>query len=516
MADTEFDVGPAAELAEGAMRAAAVGGRKLLLARVNGVCHAIGNICPHAGGPLDEGALDGEVVLCPWHKAAFRITTGKRVEPPAVDDVPSYPVRIADGRLLVAIGEAAHSVDPGLATQAVDSRCIVLAGAGAAGAAAAQTLREEGFAGRVVMISSEDRLPYDRTVLSKYAISGETGGEKSPLQDAAFYVRNRIERRAQTIASIDADTRTVGFADGSSLAYDAALLATGGQPRPLNIPGNDLDGVFTLRSAADVEALVVAARRARRVVVAGSGFIGMEAAASLRERGLDVTVVAPERAPFERTLGTQIGQVFRRAHERRGIAFRLGDEVVAIEGEAHVTSVRLRDGAVLPAELVLAGLGISPSTDMLRNVVLRKDGGIDVDPFLHVSNGLYAAGDVAAFPLRGDGERIRVEHWRVAQQHGRVAALNMLGRPTRYDAVPYFWTIHFRKRLDYIGHAGTWDELVVAGDLDTPEFVAFYVAGGRVAAVAGWDRDPEMAKALGLMTERRDWTVAELRQALGV
>jgi NADPH-dependent 2,4-dienoyl-CoA reductase/sulfur reductase-like enzyme/nitrite reductase/ring-hydroxylating ferredoxin subunit len=509
----EYDVFGDADLLEGAMRAVEAGGRKILVARVNGVCHAIDATCPHAGGPLNEGVLHEGVVVCPWHKAAFRVATGERVEPPAVDNLQRFPVRVADGRVHVSVGDQWNRVQD--TAPGGDARCMVIVGAGAAGAIAAQTLREQGFSGRVVMIGREDCLPYDRTVLSKYALSGQKGGEKSPLQDAAFYQAHGIERLAQEVVAVDPAGRVVTFADGTSLAYDAALMATGGVPRPLTFPGADLDGVFLLRSAADADAVVEAAGRARRAVVIGAGFIAVEAAGSLRERGLEVAVVAPQQAPFERQLGPEIGNVFRRVHERQGVVFHLGEEVEAIEGDGRVQRVRLKSGAVLDADLVVAGLGVTPATGPLHGVPRRQDEGLDVDAHLCVTEGLYAAGDIAAFPLRGDGEQVRVEHWRVAEQHGRVAALNMLGHGVAYDAVPYFWTIHYRKRLDYVGHAEAWDEVVVDGDLEKPEFTAFYVHGAKVAAVAGWGRDRQMAQAITLMTDRRDWTMAELRKALG-
>ena len=206
--------------------------------------------------------------------------------------------------------------------------------------------------------------------------------------------------------------------------------------------------------------------------------------------------------------------MFRRLHERKGVAFRLGQEVAAVEGDGRVREVVLRDGSRLPADLVVAGLGIAPATDFLRGVERREDGGVTVDARLRAAEALFAAGDIAAFPLRGDGPAVRVEHWRVAEQHGRVAALNMLGREASYDAVPYFWTIHFKKRLDYIGHAAPGDEVVVDGDLERPEFIACYLRDGRVTAVAGWDRDRQMAAAIHLMAERRDWTRAGLCDAL--
>lgn len=507
----EHDAGPASAVAEGGLQMVELGGEKVLLSRIGGRCHAVGAVCPHAGAPLEEGVLHDGTVICPWHKAAFRLDTGLRTEPPAVDDLPRYLVREGAGRLMVT---TPGQTDAPAAATGADPRCMVILGAGAAGAVAAQTLREAGFAGRVVMVSREDRLPYDRTVLSKYALSGQKGGEKSPLQDAAFYERHRIERRTAEVTTLDPVTRTIRFADGTALAYDAALIATGGAARPLVAPGHDLPGVFVLRSASDAEAIVRAAEGARRVVVIGAGYIGLEAAGSLRERGLEVTVVAPQGEPLERQMGPEIGAAFRRVHERQGVVFRLGEEVAAIEGDGRVQRVRLASGITLQADLVVAGLGITPATGFLHGVARRRDGGLDVDARLRVAEGLFAAGDVAAFPLYGDGARIRVEHWRVAEQHGRVAALNMLGHGVAYDAAPVFWTIHYLKRLDYVGHAEAWDEVVIDGDLAKPEFTAFYVAGGVVQAVAGWGRDQPMAASIPLMSARQDWTVGELRRTL--
>ena len=509
----EYDVCAAGDLTENEMRTVEVAGREVLLARIDGRYHAVDATCPHAGGPLGEGALCDGVVVCPWHKAAFRVSSGECTEPPAVDDLTRFPVRVADGRILITASEEAARVVPRAAP--ADTRCMAIVGAGAAGALAAQTLRKAGFSGRVVLIGQEERLPYDRTILSKYALSGKKGGEKTPLQDDAFYTRQRIERLKRNVVSLDPASRTIMFADGDALVYDSALLATGGVPRPFSVPGHDLEGVHLLRTPADADAIVFSAKHAVHVVVVGAGFIGLEVAASLRERGLEVAVVAPQSAPLERRLGAKVGNVFRRVHEREGVVFHLGQEVAAVEGDhGRVERVRLKSGLVLPADVVVAGFGIAPATSLLQGGHRREDGGLDVDAQLRVCDGLFAAGDIAAFPVYGDGERIRVEHWRVAEQHGRIAALNMIGQAARYDAVPVFWTISFLKRLDYIGHAAKWDEVVIDGDLETPEFLGFYVEHGCVKALAGWGRDQQMARAVSLMNARHDWTVAELRNAL--
>lgn len=505
----EIDVGDAAGLAEGAMRVVEQDGAKVLLARSGGRCHAIGATCPHAGGPLNEGVIHDGAILCPWHKAAFRLDTGRCVAPPAVDDLPGFELRIEAGRLLLGPVNT-----PPLVPEEPDSRTMVILGAGAAGVVAAQTLRSEGFGGRVVLIGQEDRLPYDRTVLSKYDLSGQEGGEKTPLHSAEFYQAQRIELRVAEVTAIDPALRHVTFGDGAALTYDSALMATGGEPRRLEIKGADLPGVFVLRTPDDVAAIVAHTAHAKHVIVAGSGFIGMEVAASLRERGLAVTVVAPGATPLEKQLGPEVGAIFRHVHEQAGINFCLGDEIVALEGEGQVQCAVLKSGKRLPADVVIIGLGVTPATGMLQGVALREEGGVETDAGLRIADGLYAAGDIAAFPHRGEGARIRVEHWRVAMQQGRVAALNMLGYDAVFDAVPYFWTIHFKKRLDYVGHAEHWDELVIDGDREKPEFIAFYVKANRVDAVAGWGRDQAMARAIGLMTDRKDWDVAALRAAL--
>ena len=269
------------------------------------------------------------------------------------------------------------------------------------------------------------------------------------------------------------------------MAYDAALLAPGGIARRPQIGNADLPGLFTLRSAADTAAILEQARHAQSCVVLGAGFIGMEAAAALAERGLHVTVVAPQSVPFESQLGAEVGNALAGLHRARGIAFRLNRQAVALIGEDRVTGVILDDGEIIDTGLVIAGLGIAPNTAMLPPQFRADDGSVAVDSTLRLTDTLYAAGDIAGVPLYGCGPPIRVEHWRVAQQHGRAAALNMLGEPARYSAVPYFWTIHFRKRLDYVGYAKNWDHVIIDGGTEPPDFLAYYVAGGMVRAVAG-------------------------------
>ena len=481
-------------------------GEKVLLVQDGDAVRAVGALCPHAGGPLAQGVRNGDRIVCPWHKAAFCIRTGAVLDPPALDALPRYSVRVDAGRILLAKPVPAPANPP----SAPDARCFVIVGAGGAGAMAAQTLRESGFTGRIVLLDAANRVPYDRTVLSKYALSGRKGAEKSPLQTQAFYREHGIERRTAEVVRVDAQARQIVCADGSMVGYDAALLATGGAPVLPSIPGAGLGHVYTLRSRGDADAILQQAERSTCAVVLGASFIGMEVAASLRERGLDVTVVGKDSVPFAKQLGEQVGRAFTGLHEQHGVAFRLGHEAVALEGDGQVSGVVLDSGERIAADLVVVGFGVKPATSYAGALQRNDDGGIVVDAHLCAAPGLYAAGDIASFPYGTNGKPVRVEHWRVAEQHGRVAALNMLGHAVRCDAVPVFWTIQYMKRLDYVGHAAEWDSVVLHGDLGEPEFLAYYVKDGRVAAAAGMGRDQDTAALIELFTMRRDWTTAGL------
>ena len=506
----QHDVAALADLPDGTTRTVQVDDHQILLIRDGQTVHAIGAICPHAGAPLEQGIRNEDRIVCPWHKATFCIRTGALLEPPAVDPLPRYDVRIEAQRILLTV----PPTEPAPATLPPDPRTFAIIGAGAAGAIAAQTLRQTGFNGRLIMLDRENRVPYDRTVLSKYLLSGEPNAEKSPLQSQSFYRQHRIERRTAEVTRLDATQKRIDCADGTTLTYDAALLATGAAPIRPNLPGADLGNVFLLRSRTDADAILAQAERSDRAVILGASFIGMEVAASLRERGLDVTVVGKETAPFEPQLGAQIGNAFVGLHRTRGVEFRLGQEVRsldgALSGEGNVHTVTLANGEHLPADLVVIGFGVRPVTDYLQGVALNPDASVSVDATLKAADGLYAAGDIARFPLQGDSPPIRVEHWRVALQHGRIAALNMAGQgagqAARYDVTPVFWTIQYMKRLDYIGHAKDWDDIIVHGDLQKPEFLAYYVKAGKVIAAAGLDRDQDTAALIELFNQRRDWT----------
>jgi 3-phenylpropionate/trans-cinnamate dioxygenase ferredoxin reductase subunit len=371
-------------------------------------------------------------------------------------------------------------------------KTFVIVGAGLAGAKAAETLRDEGFDGRVVLVGAEAERPYERPPLSKEYLRGEVGLEKVHVHDEAFYAERDIELRlGRSAVDLDAAQRTVVLDDGAGLRYDRLLLATGAAPRRLPIPGAGLDGVHELRTLRDSDALRARLDEGRRVVVVGAGWIGSEVAASARTRGLDVTVIDPAAAPLERVLGAQVGAVFAELHAGHGVRMLMGTGVEAFEGAKAVERVRTSDGRRLDCDLVVVGIGVQPRTRPAAQAGLATGDGILVDEHLETSvPGVFAAGDVAAAQHPLIGHRIRVEHWANALHQGPVAARGMLGLPAVHDLVPYFFSDQYDLGLEYAGYAREWDRVVVRGDLANREFVAFWMREDRVLAgmnVNVWD-----------------------------
>jgi 3-phenylpropionate/trans-cinnamate dioxygenase ferredoxin reductase component len=369
---------------------------------------------------------------------------------------------------------------------------FVIVGASLAGAKAAETLRTEGFGGRVVLIGSERERPYERPPLSKDYLRGESGRDKVYVHDEGFYSEREIELRlGTTVTGIDTGTAQVALDDGERLRYDRLLLTTGAEPRRLPIAGGELDGVLYLRSVGDSDALRERLDRGGSVVVVGAGWIGAEVAASARQRGLDVTVVEPTSVPLERVLGAEVGAVYRDVHADHGVRMLLGTGVDAFEGGTAVERVRTSDGQLLECDFVVVGVGVQPRTQLADAAGLAVDDGILVDEHLRTeAPGVFAAGDAAnAFhPLYG--ERVRVEHWANALHQGPVAARNMLDKAEPYDNVPYFFSDQYDVGMEYAGLARTWDRVVFRGDTAGREFIAFWMVGDRVVAgmnVNVWD-----------------------------
>jgi NADPH-dependent 2,4-dienoyl-CoA reductase/sulfur reductase-like enzyme len=354
-------------------------------------------------------------------------------------------------------------------------------------------LRREGYGGPITMLSADDAGPYDRPNLSKDYLAGNAPEEWLPLRSPEFYAEHGIELKlgARAVA-IDPKTREVGLADGSRHHYGALLLATGAEPVRLDIPGGDLPYVHYLRTLADSRALIAASTAARRAVVIGASFIGLEVAASLRARGLEVHVVAPEARPMENVLGREVVDLVRQVHEDHGVAFHLGTTPASFDRDR----VTLQSGEQLDADFVVVGIGVRPETALAEQAGIAVDRGVGVDAYLETSiPGIWAAGDIARWPDRLTGEKIRIEHWVVAERQGQVAAANMLGLAERFDAVPFFWSQHYDVPINYVGHAEQWDEIAVEGNIDTKDCLLRYRRGGRVLAVASIFRDLDSLKA---------------------
>lgn len=504
------------DLQNGEMKQVSVGDTDVLLARINDEFHAIGAYCTHYQAPLADGVLSGDRVICPWHNACFSLKTGDLQEPPGLDAQPCYIVRIEGEDVVVSVPESALQQRTPVMVEYnpdVDQRTFVVLGAGAAGSAAVEVLRQAGFAGRIVMVTYEDKLPYDRTWLSKDYFNGKVSPDEMPLRSQQFYDEHNIEVLLnKRVTNIDATTKTITFADDQTMIYDSLLLASGGKPRQLDVEGADLENIFTLRSFVDTEKILASVETASRAVVIGSSFIGMEAAAGLAQKGLQVTVVSPSAVPFEKILGQEIGKLFQQIHEEEGVKFLFGTKAQKFEGKDKVETVVLENGDRIPTDLVIVGVGVQPATEFLEGVELHeKDRSVVVDEYLCAADSLYAAGDIARYPDWRTGESTRVEHWRLAAQHGRVAADNMAGKTVKFTGVPVFWTMQFQFPLRYVGHATNWDEIIFDGSLQEREFIAFYVKNGQVLAAAGSQRDTEMAAISELMRLQKMPTPDQLR-----
>ncbi|HTS87507.1 MAG TPA: FAD-dependent oxidoreductase [Gemmatimonadales bacterium] len=480
---------PAAALGDREPLLGQVDGEPVLLVRRGDAIHAVGATCTHYGANLADGILVDETVRCPLHHACFDLETGEATRAPALAPLPRFGVERRQDRLFVTgrlqsrvLGKAA----PLTGLRARPDRVVIL-GAGAAGTAAALTLRQEGYDGQVTLIGEESEAPYDRPNLSKDYLAGTAGEEWLPLCPRETYqsldIRVCLGTRA---ARLELEARTVWVADGQAFPYDALLIATGASPLRPPIPGLDRPHVHMLRSVADCRALVAGAERARSVVVIGAGFIGLEAAAALRTRGLTVHVVAPGRRPLEQVLGAELGVALQRLHETRGVAFHMGHNAVEIDQHA----VRLDDGSAIDAELVLVATGVAPNTALAGRAGLILNRGIQVDRYLETSvRGVFAAGDVARWPDARSGVPVRFEHWATAERQGQTVARNMLGALEPFEAVPFFWTQHYDVRVNYVGHASSWDRLQVQSGLPEGQWEQRYFVGDTLVAVATIGRD---------------------------
>jgi apoptosis-inducing factor 3 len=479
-----------AELPDGGKLVGHVGDEPVLLVRRGPNVLAVGAHCTHYHGPLAEGLIVDDTVRCPWHHACFDLHTGEALRAPAFSPIDSWLVERRDDRIIVR-EKRPQPVAKGRVKSEEPNR-IVIVGGGGAGFAAAEMLRRQKYEGGIVMLSSDNAPPVDRPSLSKDYLSGSAPEEWVPLRDARFYPDNDIDLRLNTtVTGINIDAREVAVAGGDKLPFDRLLLATGAEPVRASIPGAKPSDIFVLRSLGDCQAIIERAKTARRAVALGASFIGLEVAAALRARDIEVHVVAPEERPMERILGSDLGRFVQTLHEEHGVVFHLRETASGAEGK----QIKLSGGSVLEADLIVAGLGVRPRLNLAEAMGLKVDRGVVVDAYLETSSpGIFAAGDIARWPdSRGDA--IRVEHWVVAERQGQTAALNMLGRRESFAAIPFFWSQHYDVPINYVGHAEKWDELAVEGDIAGRDCLVRMMRAGRMLAAASIFRDVQSLEA---------------------
>lgn len=482
-------------LADGAIVKGHVGGEDAILVRRGQGYFAVGGACTHYHAPLANGLIVDDTIRCPMHHACFSLRTGEALYAPALDPIATWRVEVALGKAYVR--EKLDPPKPPTESLGVAStktpRSVVIVGGGAAGLAAADMLRREGYSGPVTMVSADNVAPYDRPNVSKDYLAGTAPEEWMPLRDAKYYAARQIDLVLnEQVTAIEVTRRVVRLASGREIDYGALLLATGADPIRLPIPATAGARIFYLRTLADARAIIAATAEARAAVVVGASFVGLEVAASLRARGIEVQVVGLERVPLERVLGAEVGTLVRQLHESHGVTFHLGTSVNRVAGRR----VTLNDGSSLEGDFVVLGVGVRPATALAEQAGLAVDRGVTVNQFLETSvSGIFAAGDIARWPDPHSGDRIRVEHWTVAQRQGQVAARNILGLRQPFTVVPFFWSQHYDVAINYAGHADSFDTVVLDGSLGSRNCAISYRRRDRTLAVATIGRDLQSLRA---------------------
>jgi NADPH-dependent 2,4-dienoyl-CoA reductase/sulfur reductase-like enzyme/nitrite reductase/ring-hydroxylating ferredoxin subunit len=483
-----------ADVPDGGAVAGRVDDEDAILVRHGNECFAVGAHCTHYHGPLAEGLVTGDTVRCPWHHACFSLRTGEPVRAPALDPIACWRVERVGDRVYARekLAEPTPSVLRPSEKPPTAPRSIVILGGGAAGLAAADMLRRSGYDASLVMLSADVDPPCDRPNLSKDFLAGTAKDDWIPLRSPEFYAERHIDLVLDSRASaLDVGKKQVALENGKTYGFDTLLIATGADPVRLPIAGAADSQVHYLRTFADSRAIVARASTARTVVVVGASFIGLEVAASLRARNIAVHVVGPEHQPLERVMGPEVGRFIRGLHESHGVVFHLGQTVQRVDQR----TVTVSDGTTIDADFLVVGVGVRPALGVAERAGLAIDRGITVNEYLQTSApGIFAAGDVARWPDPHTGDRIRVEHWVVAERQGQAAARNMLGYREPFHAVPFFWSQHYDITINYVGHADQWDRVEVDGAFER-DCAVRYKRGDRTLAVATIGRDLESLQA---------------------
>jgi apoptosis-inducing factor 3 len=502
----EFRAGKTSDLQDGEMKTIDVDQEnKILLCRIKDAYFALSPTCPHYGAPLEEGILNNERIVCPWHQSCFHAKTGDMLEPPSIQSLVKYETKISGDDIIIMLPEELETARVPEMTKSDKETLdeVLIIGAGASGYMAAQSLRENGYTGKIRMLTSEEKTPYDRPNLSKDYLAGSAEDEWMPLRNDAFYDEYGIEVIFnKTVKELYIEKNLLIFDDGMQLNFSKLIIASGGIPRKFELPGSELNNIYYLRSWQSSDEIIKASESADDIVIVGGSFIGMEAAFHLKKRtGKNITVIIKEDLPFVKTFGPEIGRLFLEHHKENGIIFRLNKSVSAFEGDQKVNSIILDDGDKIKTDLVLAGIGVKPAVSFIKDIDPEKDGSIKVDDRFCLTGDVYAIGDISTFPYWKTGGYTRIEHWRTALQQGKTAALNIMGKNLPYRGIPFFWTRHGDLGLVYVGHARDWDEIIFSSYPGSKEFIAYYIKDNSVIAAAGINKNKDMAIIHELLSE---------------